>query len=339
MTAQEPRERAAVKVSALMLTFNHGPFIGEAIEGFLMQETDFPCELVIAEDCSTDNTREVIRKYWERYPDRIRVLLNRTNIGGRRGGARAYRLCRGQYVTYLDGDDCWTSPHKLQRQADLLDAHPEYALCFHSVTMVWEDGSRDDTVFRPREIKDSYTLEDLLQYNFIGACSPMYRKGVLGEFPGWHFIMPVGDWSLHVLHAQHGRIGYIDEPMGLYRQHGGGVYSGIEMTARLRLAIEMLRRYRCSLGTDYQAVIDRSLRSHYDRLARQYCDEGHLAEARRCVRECFREVGPRLHGSLLDVLKLVFLVSTPRLHKWFRRMAVGPNPRQPAPRGGVESIE
>ena len=77
----------------MLLTFNHGPFIGEAIEGFLMQETDFPCELVIAEDCSTDDTREVIREYWQRHPDRIRVLLNRTNIGARHSSVRAYQRC------------------------------------------------------------------------------------------------------------------------------------------------------------------------------------------------------------------------------------------------------
>ena len=314
-----------MKVSALMLTFNHEPFIGEAIEGFLMQKTDFPCELVIAEDCSTDDTRAVIRKYWERDPDRIQVLLNRTNIGGRRSSARAYGRCRGQYVTYLDGDDFWTSPDRLQRQADLLDAHPDYALCFHSVKMIWQDGSREVTVFRPRDIKDSYTLEDLLEYNFIGSCSAMYRKGVFGKHPPWHFVMPVGDWSRHVLHALHGRIGYIDEPMGMYRQHSGGMYSGTEITGRLRLAIEMLRRFRCCLGADYRAVLDRSLCSHYDRLAREYCDQGNLAEARRCVLECFREVGLGLHAPVLDVLKLMLLISAPRVHRWFRRIAIGPN--------------
>ena len=321
----------------MMLTFNHEPFIGEAIEGFLMQETDFSCELVIAEDCSTDKTREVIRKYWQQHPDRIRVLLNRTNIGARHSSVRAYQRCRGQYVTYLDGDDCWTSPDKLQRQADFLDAHPDHALCFHSVTMTWEDGSREPTVFRPRDIKDSYTLEDLLGYNFIGACSPMYRKGVFDAFPTWHFLMPVGDWSFHVLHAQHGRIGYIDEPMGMYRQHSGGVYSGSDMIARLRLAIEMLRRFRCSLGVSYRAAVDRSLYSHYDRLARQHCDEGNLAEARRCVLECFRQVGPGLHAPPLNVLKLLFLISSPRLHGWLRRVAIGADAQGGAQRSAIGS--
>ena len=312
-----------VKVSVLMLTFNHGPFIAEAIEGFLRQKTDFPCELVIAEDCSTDDTRAVIRKYWERHPDRIRVRLNRRNIGGRRTNIHAYRSCRGQYVASLDGDDYWVSPQKLQRQADLLDAHPDYALCFHSVRMIWEDGSHEATVFRPRHIRDSYTLKDLLEYNFIGACSPMYRNGVFGEHPAWHLVMPVGDWSIHVLHALHGDIGYIDEPMGVYRQHRGGVYSGTGMAERLELAIEMLRRFRCALGNDYRRTINRSLCRHYDKLVRQYYGQGNTSEARRGARECFREIGFDLRAPVLDMLKVTLRALVPGLRGWRKPALAG----------------
>jgi glycosyltransferase involved in cell wall biosynthesis len=308
-------EQNGVKVSVVMLTYNHGPFIADAIEGFLMQKTDFPCELVIAEDCSTDDTRAVIRTYWERYPDRIRVLLNRRNIGGRQTNLRGYQYCRGQYVASLDGDDYWVSPDKLQRQADFLDAHPDYALCFHSVRMVWEDGSHEDTVFRPRIIKDSYTLEELLEYNFIGACSPMYRKGVFDAYPHWYFVMPVGDWAVHVLHALSGDIGYLDEPMGVYRQHDKAMYSVTGATERIRLAIEMLRRFRCGLGKDYRRVTNRSLCRHYDKLVRQYYDEGDVPEARRCARECFQDVGLGPDTPLSDMVKVMLRMLAPGLRR------------------------
>jgi len=308
-------EQDGVKVSVVMLTYNHGPFIAEAIEGFLMQKTDFPCELVITEDCSTDDTRAVIRKYWERHPDRIRVLLNKRNVGGRLTNRRGYQHCRGQYVASLDGDDYWVSPHKLQRQADLLDAHPDYALCFHSVRMAWEDGSHEDTVFRPWAIKDSYTLEELLEYNFIGACSPMYRRGVFDGYPHWYFVMPVGDWAIHVLHALSGNIGYLDEPMGVYRQHDKAMYSVTGATERIRLAIEMLRRFRCGLGNDYRRVIGRSLCQHYDKLVRQYYDEGDVSEARRCAREGLREVGFGLDAPMPDVLRVVLRMLAPGLRR------------------------
>jgi glycosyltransferase involved in cell wall biosynthesis len=309
------RDNEDVKVSVVMLTYNHEPFIAQAIEGFLMQETHFACELIITEDCSTDQTRAVIRKYWEQHPDRIRVSFNRRNIGASRTNLRGHRLCRGQYVASLDGDDYWVAPDKLQRQADLLDAHPDYAMCFHSARMVWQDGSHEETVFRPRPLKDRYTLEDLLEYNFIAACSPMYRRGLFDEYPLWYFLTPVGDWSVHVVHALGGDIGYIDEPMGVYRQHGSAVYSVTGTTERLKVAIEMLRRFRCGLGATYRPVINRSLCRYYDRLVRQHYDEGRVSEARQAALAGLREIGLGPGMPWSDMFKITARMLAPGLRR------------------------
>jgi len=309
-----------VKVSALILTYNHERFIGQAIEGFLIQKTDFPCELVIAEDCSTDGTREVIRRYWEKHPDRIRVLLNRRNIGAGRTVARAYQACHGQYVAMVEGDDYWTSPDKLQRQADLLDRHPECAMCFHSVQLVWDDGSRAPVLYRPPQIKDRYPLRDLLRSNFIGSCSAMYRRGVFGPHPLWYYIMPVGDWCQHILHAQHGDIGYIDEPMAVYRQHSGGVYSMKPVTYRMRIEAEMLRRFRCVLGPETWGELDNSSCKSYCVLIHQYCDEGKLPEARQCLKEYLHEMHLSRHIPANYVLNAAARLYTPRLHRLCKRV-------------------
>ncbi len=320
-----------MKVSALIVTFNHGRFIEEAIQGFLRQETDFPCELLIADDGSTDQTRDVIQRYGQEHGDRIRVLLNRSNLGARRTMIRAYHACRGQYVATLDGDDYWTSPDKLQRQADLLDRHPEYTLCFHSVRMVWDAGGREPTIFRPRRIKETYTLRDLFECNFIASCTPMYRRGLFDRHPAWCFDVPVYDWMQHVLHAQYGAIGYIDEPMAVYRQHGGGVYCMSGATERLGVAIEMLKHFRRAFARKYRRVLDASLCKHYCRLTHQHCDESELANARRCIRECLREVGlPPLIpvGGLLKAALRAYMPNLHRRYKWIlvrsRRLGVAP---------------
>jgi glycosyltransferase involved in cell wall biosynthesis len=324
-------EAPTVKVSAMIVTYNHERFVGEAIEGFLTQKTDFPCELVIAEDCSTDGTRDVIRRYWEKYPDRIRVLLNRHNIGAGRTYTRAYNACRGQYLATVEGDDYWTSPDKLQRQADLLDRRPEYAMCFHSVHVVWEDGSRVPDLFRPLQIQDRYTVRDLVRCNFIATCSAMYRRRMFGGFPAWFHVMPVGDWYQHILHAQHGDIGYIDEPMAVYRQHGGGVYSMKPVTYRMRIAVEMLRRFRCVLGREFWGEIDDSLCRAYCALIHQYCDEGNLPEAKRCLAQYLHEIRLSRHVPVTYVLNATARTCTPRFHKlykwafgWMRRRKVAP---------------
>ncbi len=311
-----PLDPRTPKVSVLLLTYNQERFIHETIEGFLIQKTDFPCELVIADDCSTDGTREVIRRYWEKHSDRIRLLLNRHNLRSGRTVTRAFEACRGEYLAFVEGDDYWTAPDKLQRQADLLDRHPDYTICFHSVLMVWDEGCREPTLYCPPRIQDRYTLRDLLERNFIASCSTMYRRGVFDRYPAWFYSMPVGDWSQHVLHAQHGDIGYIDEPMGVYRQHAGGIYSMKPATYRLRIPIEMLRRFRCILGREFRGVIDTALCRSYYALIHHYCQEGKVMEARQCLVECLHQIRPSRHIPLRGLLRATARVSTPRLYQW-----------------------
>lgn len=309
-----------MKVSAMILTYNHEHFIAEAIEGFLMQKVSFPCELVIIDDCSTDGTRDVIRRYWERCRDRIRVMLNRHNIGPRASIVRAYTACRGDYVAPLDGDDYWVSPDKLQRQADFLDAHADCAMCFHSVTAVWDDGREPSAVMRPPRIKEVYTLSDLLECNLIQACSPMYRKGLFREHPVWVYLTPVMDWAHHILHALHGGIGYIDEPMGVYRQHRGGAYSMKDETEKLGIAVECLRRFRCVLGGRCRRAVSDSLSAHCLQLARRHLIEGDLSAARACARWGLLEGVSRTGWPGVSPLKTVAAAYLPGLHRWARRL-------------------
>jgi glycosyltransferase involved in cell wall biosynthesis len=320
-----------VKVSAFILTYNQERFIGQAIEGALMQKTNFPWEVVIVDDCSTDGTRAVIRRYWEKYPNKIRLILNRHNIRYHTL-IRGYQECRGQYVATVEGDDYWTSPDKLQRQADFLDSHPDYTICFHSATMVWDDGSREPAIYRPSVIRDTYTFRDLLDRNFIASCSTMYRRGVFGEYPGWFCIMPVGDWCHHILHAQHGAIGYIDESMGVYRQHSGGIYSMKPATYRLRIAVEVLRRFRCVLGRESWGAIDNSLVKAYCALIHQYCDDGKLLEARQCLGECLREMRPSRHIPAIYLLNAAARLYTPSFHRLCKRMLKATLRGEPLPR-------
>lgn len=312
-----------VKVSAMIVAYNHERFIGAAIEGFLLQKTDFPCELVVVDDCSTDGTREVIQRYWEKWPDRIRVLLNRHNLGARASIVRAYRACRGQYVAPTDGDDYWVCPDKLQRQADFLDSHPACALCFHSVTAVWEDGRQESVVMRPPRIKEIYTLADLLECNPIQACSPMYRKGLFAEHPVWVYLTPVMDWAHHVLHARHGDVGYIDEPMGVYRQHGGGVYSDLSATRKLRIAIECLRRFRCVFDERYHPLIAGSLSLHYMELVRRHLAEEDVAAARTCVTRAIVESVSGARWLGFPLLRVLVWAYAPGVYGFVRQWRSG----------------
>jgi len=127
-------------VSVIMVTYNHERYLAEAIEGVVRQEASFPIELLIGEDCSTDGTREIALTYQRRFPEMIRVITSAQNVGMHRNGARLMAADRGKYVAFCEGDDFWTSPHKLQWQVEILDAHQDLSGCFHRVVSVNENG-------------------------------------------------------------------------------------------------------------------------------------------------------------------------------------------------------
>lgn len=153
-------------VSICCITYNHGPYIRQTLEGFLMQETDFSWELLIHDDASTDGTQDIIREYAARFPDRIRPILreeNQYSKGISNISIFNFPRARGTYIAMCEGDDCWTDPKKLQLQVDYLRAHPDCALCFHSARIVTVDGSvsagrmrpyRGDRRVEPEEIVD-----------------------------------------------------------------------------------------------------------------------------------------------------------------------------------------
>jgi glycosyltransferase involved in cell wall biosynthesis len=229
-----------MKVSVLVITYNNERFITEAIDSIVTQKVNFDYEIIIGEDCSTDRTREIVIDFRDRYPDKIHLLLNEKNVGGRRNFIQILKVSRGDYIAILEGDDYWTSPNKLQKQVDFLDNHPDFTICFHSAGWLdQESGEIKSWKYGPPVIKPYYTIDDLLEHsNFIPTCSVMFRNNLLGEFPKWFWEAGIGDFPLHILNAQHGKIGYIDEAMSVYRVHGAGIRSGSSPTVRLERLID-----------------------------------------------------------------------------------------------------
>src|SRR5689334_6956969 len=123
-----------------MTTYNHERFIAQAVESVPAQRINFSMEIVIGEDFSTDRTPKILQELAAKHPDTIRLTLSPTNIGGQADFMATKGRCRGQYVAMLEGDDYWNCDDKLQRQIDALDAHPEWAMCFHPCACQYEDG-------------------------------------------------------------------------------------------------------------------------------------------------------------------------------------------------------
>lgn len=240
------------KLSICCITYNHAKFIRQALDGFMMQKTNFPFEIIIHDDASTDGTADIIREYEKKYPDIIRVTYQTENQWSKGIDvlkAFVYPKIQGQYVALCEGDDYWIDENKLQKQVDFLDTHPEFNVCFHPVKVIWEDNRASESIFpKPkfRFNKDILTLQDLLKHNFIQTNSVMYRwrlKDQENLFP--NDILPV-DWFLHLLHAQTGKIGFLSDVMAVYRRHAGGIWTGAWVTDEwfIKCAIPNLKFYQ-----------------------------------------------------------------------------------------------
>lgn len=207
------------KVSIVSITYNHEKFIAQAIDGFLMQKRNFPIEIIIADDASTDSTQQIIRDYAKKYPDIIVPILHKKNIGIGENLKRALMTARGTYVAMCEGDDFWTNSDKLQLQAEFLDAHPRHTVCFHPTSVVYEDQSREGYVFP--DSQSGFNLNKLLTANFIHTSSVMYRRSDYSTLPT--DILPL-DWYLNLQHAKLGRIGFINKTMSTYRRNPSSVW-------------------------------------------------------------------------------------------------------------------
>jgi glycosyltransferase involved in cell wall biosynthesis len=216
-------------VSVCMITYNHERFIAQAIESVLMQETDFPVELVIGEDCSTDGTRAIVVEYAQRYPERIRPFLRERNLGMIPNFVATLQACRGKYIALLEGDDYWTDPHKLQKQVQFLEGHPDYVLCHHDAMIVDEHGYVLQDSKLPAETKRDFSQEELMAGAWILTLTACFRN-VIQEFPPEFLRVFNGDSFLFSMLGQFGRSKYLGDCIkpAAYRQHPGGVWSPID---------------------------------------------------------------------------------------------------------------
>ena len=222
-------------VSICCLTYNHESFIHEAVNGFLMQKTNFPFDIIIHDDASTDRTAEIIREYEANYPTIIKGIYQKENqySKGARGMFVRYVFphAKGKYIALCEGDDYWTDPFKLQKQVDFLEANEDYAICFHNVYEL-ADSEESQLLNLDATLEgETFTIKDLAKGNFIHTPSVVFRNGLIKRFPVWFKDSPVGDYPLYMLLAQHGKIGRLPQVMATYRMNVG-VWSKHSFTYR-----------------------------------------------------------------------------------------------------------
>lgn len=156
-----------IKVSVFVVTYKHAKYIRKCLDSILSQRVNFKYEIVVGEDCSNDGTREILLEYKEKYPDIFALLLNEKNMGPNRNVHNVLMHCQGQYLAGCEGDDFWMDEYKMQKQADFLDAHPEYSAVGTNTAFVDCEGKNPKPILLKWQVNKTYTLKDYLRYGMV----------------------------------------------------------------------------------------------------------------------------------------------------------------------------
>ncbi|MDX1446043.1 glycosyltransferase family 2 protein [Lishizhenia sp.] len=237
---------ADITVSVCMITYNHEHFIAEAIHGVLMQETNFKVELILAEDCSPDNSQKVIQEILDTYKGEVIISYTRhtENKGMMPNFIWALNQCKGKYIALCEGDDYWTDPLKLQKQVDFLEENDDCVICFHELKVLEKNGELvEDYMAKPtyQKIgKNKITIGDLLEYgNCIHTPSVMFRrprdfkpylafsKSLVGDYPLYLFLLSNGGYAVK-----------LNQSMSVYRKDVG-VFSALDNLNKDLIQLEM----------------------------------------------------------------------------------------------------
>ena len=304
-----------MKLSVMMITYNHEQFLREALDSVLMQKVDFEYEIVVWEDNSSDGTRKILLEYTEKYPGKVRPILHDANIGVIRNFFSTLEACRGEYVAILEGDDYWTSDRKLAAQIEFLDAHPDYVICFHNAIGHYQDGHKPDFKYVRPDQPETMDLAQMPVENVIPTCSAVYRRSAMVlPPPDWVYGLKMADYPLHVLTAQHGKIAYISEVMGVYRVHGGGVYTQLETVKRLQNSVQCFRALLTGLEPRFRRAVKLNLARRLWRLGFEYEARGQRMLAMRTLLSSIMMSPITGSPSLRSKLSVLARVAAPKTH-------------------------
>ena len=225
------------------LVYNHEPYLRNCLEGFVMQQTTFPFVAVVHDDCSTDGSAAILREYAEKYPHIIKPIYETENLYSRHDGSlrrvmnEACGKYGAKYYALCEGDDYWTDPHKLQRQVDFMEAHPDYTMVCTNARVLTPDGELERADFEKMGWDQYYEecdipAEDAITKGgwLIHTASIVYRTGLKEKYPDACKRTMFGDYTLQMFAALNGKIHFFPEKMVVYRYQAGNSWTIRENT-------------------------------------------------------------------------------------------------------------
>ena len=261
------------KVSICCITYNHENFIKDTIEGFLSQKTDFPFEIIIHDDCSTDNTRKVIDHYHNSNPDKIRIIYQKENIKskGKAIFPITFESAKGKYIALCEGDDYWTDPNKLQKQVNFLEENSDYIVCYHNATIIDESGELLSNSKLPNHLQRDFSSFELIKGVMLLPLTMCFRN-VIKEVP-WEYNQVLnGDKFLISLLGNYGKGKYLGDIIpSVYRKHSNSIWSSLDDFRQLfsnTNTLSWLHRFYKRIGNQfYENEFKKDFLSNFNQIA------------------------------------------------------------------------
>ena len=210
-----------MKVTVICLAYNHENYIAAAIEGIVMQKTNFAFELLIHDDASTDQTAAIIKSYEEKYPTVIRAIYQTENKHSQGFNTEEWLMgqSRGQYIAVCEGDDYWISEDKLQKQFDYMEQHPNVSLCVHSAKEIDAQTKKLKSYCRPSKSSKFFTVDEIIlgDGGLFATNSMFFRKQLAFKEFAFTKYAPVEDYAYTIMLGLQGDVYYLDECLSVYR--------------------------------------------------------------------------------------------------------------------------
>lgn len=293
------KECEAVIVSILCFTFNHEQYIRDAINGFLMQETTYPFEIIIHDDASTDATASIAKSFADLYPNIIKLVIQKENqcSRGEKVCLIAFGFARGEYIAFCDGDDYWSDPHKLEIQIDEMILHPECDISFHPAMCVDANGiNPSKEICRHANTTLVMPAEEVILNGggYMPTASLIFKREILEELPDWFYRFPFGDYFIQCIASLNAGALYINRVMSVYRVNVPGSWS-VNNSYRSKLNLDVMLKIItfCHLLDNWSGF--RFTRAFRTRIARYY-----LSLCHRSV------VDLKLLSALVYALKCIY---------------------------------
>lgn len=256
-------------VSVCCLAYKHEKYISQAIDSFVMQQTNFQFEIVIGEDCSPDRTRKIIQQYADRYPHLIKPIFHQENVGAINNFLSVISQCKGTFVAICEGDDYWTDPCKLQVQVDaMLSAGRECSLSFHAATIVDATDESEKRVKRSARHDRIFQVDEMITGGGSLICTPsmMFRRDVLNNLPEYFKQYSASDYALSLVAASSGITIYLNRVFCAYRVNVSSsattVMSGMDLSEALKYrinSIQMLNAFNALTFGEYSGAVKRKI--------------------------------------------------------------------------------